>query len=1536
MRRYIAILILTTVMFALSGVCLADDTEIYGGQQIDIPPNVLIIVDNSFSMNRDDVPVEYDDPDHDGFDQRIVVAKDTIKNLIDNTENVRFGLMVLNPYYEVEGDENERRDDIQGVRDEESDGGRIIAACKDWTGSKQALKNIVDGIQVRARTQLAEALAEAGLYFGRRESYFNYTDDDFETGRNNKIDYGDKTKNFNYVYRVDPNLSSDTIQEETVEYSEYAIQWRCQKNYVVYMTDGQPVLDYDEILYSKKYMPGVVVDGVAYPEGVIIGDYDNDIDAADPLKHDDEFHYMKYNEDEEKWEQIAYQSATNDGERTDYLDDVAYFLYRNDILNEGSDGYGDFSDPKWKQNIKTYTIGFTIHHPLLHETAKNGHGLYKTAFNSGALSEAFTSMLDDINERNAQFVAPTVPINRDNNIYASNSVYMGLFMPKESGQWMGNLKKFGIDSNGNLLDRDGAAAIDDQTGAVKETAHSCWSDIEDGIEVMEGGAGSFMTSTRGDFYTRIDSSLIAFNDTNITAAMLDLDNDADRDDLIDYIKAEGVYASGGTYERKWAMGDILHSQPAVLYDDEHDKNVIFVGANDGFLHCFVDDTKGTDSLTDDTVSEAWSFVPGDLLDKLKELPPQGAAEHIDGDDDHDIYVDGSPSVYSVGGDDYVMFGLRRGGSKYYTLDVTDYDNPSFAWDIPDDILHDGSEQESLGQSWSTPVFCKIETTSGGLNDVILLSGGYSTSQDEVQSNEFDHWEVTSGDATIDDPDLAEATITMGSSPSTVTAFYATKPDPPTTYTLTVVNGSGDGDYTSGAAAAIRADKAPSGRFFDSWVVNSGSPIIGNTNASETNLTMPTGDVTVTATYKGPDFEVDAGQDTDGDNRWEDLASENPSGMDFQLDNNPAVTRAADVSLLPGISAAYDFPGGETGNEGGALLSLAGTTDRKSTQDMSGDWSDEDVTIEIWFKPDDLSTDDTNGEILFETGGGTGFGFFMNDSLLQLRQAKGGKKGCISKDITAIKDEFIQAVGTYDVSAGNMELFVNGISVGTANPGESDWSGSDNAAIGTRGGSNTGGLGSGQQNTESFEGMIAIFRIYRDSILTADEVYANYSVVAGVEYTLTVNNGNGDGDYVYGDDVTITADVAPVGKVFSHWTIASGNPEIASINSVSTTLTMPSSDVTITAVYNNLVNTLTVIGGSGGGDYSSGEEVEIEADTDSGSSDTEGRAMFAVDAGDGSLVTDLNFNNANYDKMKYCIVDFASYNHNYYDCSEDSLDNLSTDVIYAPSLGGEIFVFYDREEAHAGGEDGKWEGRLLFEADADTLGSRKFFAAPSVVQMTADFNSEYIYIGSGNREDPDSGVANRFYAIKVNWPDLADWNDDDDCITDADLVDVTSGTLQDPDATDEEQSDVQNNLAAGKGWYFDLENSGEKVVGSPIVFNRNVYFATYTPTPASDDKCSSATTGDARLYVVDYVTGNSVRDFDKTNNTEDDIIKTKADRSKVIGKGIPSGPTAILTDGGIQILVGTDGGTFSGDGGGGGGGGGKKTNSPFFQINWQLQ
>jgi uncharacterized repeat protein (TIGR02543 family) len=109
--------------------------------------------------------------------------------------------------------------------------------------------------------------------------------------------------------------------------------------------------------------------------------------------------------------------------------------------------------------------------------------------------------------------------------------------------------------------------------------------------------------------------------------------------------------------------------------------------------------------------------------------------------------------------------------------------------------------------------------------------------------EFDQW--TGSTSGVADVNSASTTFTMGSENASVTATY--KALPPTTYTLTVNNGSGSGNYEAGTVVNISANTAPSGQTFDKWTGNTSG--IADVNSSSTTFTMGSENASVTATYK---------------------------------------------------------------------------------------------------------------------------------------------------------------------------------------------------------------------------------------------------------------------------------------------------------------------------------------------------------------------------------------------------------------------------------------------------------------------------------------------------------------------------------------------------------------------------------------------------------------------------------------------------------------------------------------------------------------
>jgi hypothetical protein len=94
------------------------------------------------------------------------------------------------------------------------------------------------------------------------------------------------------------------------------------------------------------------------------------------------------------------------------------------------------------------------------------------------------------------------------------------------------------------------------------------------------------------------------------------------------------------------------------------------------------------------------------------------------------------------------------------------------------------------------------------------------------------------------------------------------------------------------------------------------------------------------------------------------------------------------------------------------------------------------------------------------------------------------------------------------------------------------------------------------------------------------------------FTLTVSNGSGGGLYLTNTTVGIAANAAPPGEVFDNWTGA----VVANPLAASTSLAMPESNVTVTALYGIAPPSypLTVVSGTGGGSFAANTSVPISA------------------------------------------------------------------------------------------------------------------------------------------------------------------------------------------------------------------------------------------------------------------------------------------------------------------------------------------------------
>jgi len=280
-------------------------------------------------------------------------------------------------------------------------------------------------------------------------------------------------------------------------------------------------------------------------------------------------------------------------------------------------------------------------------------------------------------------------------------------------------------SNSNtpvVVDSTNTPALD-SNGEIKDNATSEWSSQPDGKEITKGGVGEKLVKRNkprkiytylGDANLTATSNSFDISNEKLTSTILGV-SESEREKLIQYIHGYDSYGKrdekGNLKKRIWLLGAITNSRPLVI--PYNSKKVIYVGANDGMLHAF----------DDQTGEELWAFIPHELLPRLKELPQAKGIKY---------FVDGSPRAYITKNQKVMVFGLRRGGNYYYALDVTNADSPKFLWKI-------GPEKtgfSELGQTWSNPQFGKLKC-GNQTKIACIFGGGYDENHDNKNKTSED-------------------------------------------------------------------------------------------------------------------------------------------------------------------------------------------------------------------------------------------------------------------------------------------------------------------------------------------------------------------------------------------------------------------------------------------------------------------------------------------------------------------------------------------------------------------------------------------------------------------------------------------------------------------------------------------------------------------------------------------------------------------------------------------------------------------------------
>ncbi len=236
-------------------------------------------------------------------------------------------------------------------------------------------------------------------------------------------------------------------------------------------------------------------------------------------------------------------------------------------------------------------------------------------------------------------------------------------------------------------------------------------------------AGQILAS-RSEATRNIYTSTTGTNRVDFTAgnaatlqALLGAADVATATNYINYIR--GTDQTGFRDRAGWKLGDIIDSSPVTIgkpasyYDflsypafragNAGRQEVLYVGANDGMLHCF--------ATADGT--ENWAYIPKNQLGKLKNLTDPSYC--------HNYFVNMTSAVYDINisgtWKTVLIGGDERGGNGLFALDVTD---PSAAgmkvlWDV---------DLPAIKGSWNKPALVRDKT----LNKFVLCA---STGLDSI-------------------------------------------------------------------------------------------------------------------------------------------------------------------------------------------------------------------------------------------------------------------------------------------------------------------------------------------------------------------------------------------------------------------------------------------------------------------------------------------------------------------------------------------------------------------------------------------------------------------------------------------------------------------------------------------------------------------------------------------------------------------------------------------------------------------------------------
>lgn len=572
---------------------------------------------------------------------RLTIAKSVTNSVIAANTNLRIGLARFNP---------------PGSPDQ-GPGGRVIQGCGATTS---ALTTAVNALTASTNTPLAETYYEITRYFRGLSSFWN--------------------SGLNYTS---------------------PIQYRCQKNFVVVVTDGFPTWDSAfpandpaDVADTTRSLPNW--DGLAPATSVTtFPEFPKFSDGFQP-------------------------SGTQSQEAfTLYLDDLAKFGFDIDLRTGGTDLTGtSFDEPgRFKQqNLITYVIGLTVANQMMADAAEYGNGTYYQANDEAQLTAALQAAFADIEARTSSASAVATNSTR---LSSETFIFQARFT---TTNWAGELLAYPILPDGSI----GTLAWNAAQTIPAAASRSIFTYDPTAAPGARGRTFEW-ASLNATQRTALNRNAAGTTDTL----------GANRVAYARGSRADEAPAGAGFRARSVAtvLGDIVNSDPVFVAAQDYGfdqlpgsegssysafrgakssrEPMVYVAANDGMLHAF----RARDGV------EVFAYMPDAVLDDLRFLAdPSFNASHR-------LLNDGSPRVVDarIGGSwrTILIGSLGGAGRGIYVLDVTDpasFGTGDVLWEFTD------ADDAALGVAIPQPTIARLNNGDWAA----IVANGYNSSGEKAQ------------------------------------------------------------------------------------------------------------------------------------------------------------------------------------------------------------------------------------------------------------------------------------------------------------------------------------------------------------------------------------------------------------------------------------------------------------------------------------------------------------------------------------------------------------------------------------------------------------------------------------------------------------------------------------------------------------------------------------------------------------------------------------------------------------------------------------